>query len=156
MVIKDKIALGTAAGIAATIPQLIVNVFLVIFGFSVYYSPQLAASVFIYKYLTYQLWGMLFGLLVWESMAAGLGIFTVYLIYWTGRDFWWLKGLLVSNTLMFIFMYGFYFGLGAPKIDPLDLGTNWSLFIENLVFGLGTSYLAIRWGGDYLKNKKLT
>jgi len=86
------------------------------------------------------------GWLVWESMAAGLGIITTYLIYWSGRDYWWLKGLLVSNTLMFIFIYGFFFGLEAPKIVPWDLQTNWTFFIENLVFGITAGYFAVRWG----------
>lgn len=158
MIIKDKIALGTLAGIVATIPQIPVNILSMKLNLAQHFSFQYAASIFIYKNLTYSFWGLLFGGLVWESMAAGLGIITVFLIDWTGEDFWWLKGLLVSNTLMFIFMYGFFFGLEAPKIVPWDLETNWTIFIENLVFGVTSGYLVVRWGalGKRIENKAKT
>ena len=91
---------------------------------------------------------MVFGGLVWELMAAGLGTLTVFLIHWTGKEFWWVKGLLVSNAIMFIFIYGLFYTLAAPRIVPWDLGTNWSVFIENIIFGLTAGFLTIRWVED--------
>jgi hypothetical protein len=146
MIIKDKIALGTMVGMIASIPQILINVLAMQTGFAQHYAFQYAASIYVYKNLTYTFWGLLFGWLVWESMAAGLGVITTYLIYWTGKDYWWLKGLLISNTVMFIFLYGFFFGLEAPKIVPWDLETNWTLFIENLAFGITAGYLTVRLG----------
>lgn len=146
MQIKDKIALGALVGLAATIPQLAVNIIAVKIGFVPHYALQYAASIFVFKNLTFTFWGMLFGFMIWESMAAGLGVITVYLIHWTGREYWLLKGLLISNTLMFIFLYGFYFGLETPKLVPWDLETNWTFFIENLIFGAAAGYLTVRWG----------
>lgn len=77
--------------------------------------------------------------------AADLGIASVVLIGWTRKTYWWLKGLLISNLIMFIFIYGFYYALGEPKIVPWDLTTNWSLFLENMVFDLCMTYLVVKW-----------
>ncbi len=146
--IKDLIALGTLTGIIGTIPPLILNFITTILGFSQYYSFQLSGSIYINEPDTYTFWGMVLGGVVWEFMAAGLGIATVLLIRKTGKDFWWLKGMIISNMIMFIFIYGFFFALGAPKVVPWDLKTNWSVLIENILFGLTMSYLIIRCGDE--------
>lgn len=144
--IKDMVALGTLAGLIGTIPQIILNFILTQTGFSQYYSFQLSGSVYLEKPLTYTFWGMVLGGLVWEFMAAGLGIATAYFINKMGKDFWWLKGIMVSNMIMFIFIYGFFFSLEAPKIVPWDLGTNWGVLVENLLFGITTSWVIVRRG----------
>lgn len=149
--VKDKIALGTLVGTTATIPQLIINFFMVQLHFSNFYDFQISGGIYLYKNLTYTFWGIVFGGLVWEFMAAGLGILVVYFVFITGKDYWWLKGLVISNAVMFIFVYGLFYTLAAPRIVPWDLGTNWSVFLENLIFGLTAGYLTIRWGNfDHL------
>lgn len=144
--INDKIALGVLAGIVGTIPQLVLNLILTKMGFSKYYAFQLSGSVYLYEHLTTTFWGLVFGGLVWEFMAGGLGIATVYFIKMTGKDFWWLKGVIISNTIMFVLIYGFFFALEAPKIVPWDLGTNLAVLIENLLFGITTSFFIVRYG----------
>lgn len=144
--IRDRVALGTLAGTIATIPQLILDGILVRAGLSKYFGFQISAGVYLLRPLTERFWGMLLGGLVWEFMAAGLGIITVCLIQCTGKEYWWLKGLLVSNTIMYIFIYGFFYALRGPRIVPWDLGTNWAVLIENLLFGVTVGFLVARWG----------
>ena len=146
MVVKDRIALGTIAGIVATFPQLIFNFISVQLGFAKFYDYQVSSSVYLEKQLTYTIGGFFFGMMTWETVGAGMGIVTVYLIQSTGRAHWWLKGVLVSCLLMYTLVYGFFYALRAPNIVPWDLGTNWSIFIENIIFGVISGYLVVRWG----------
>ncbi|MFZ5641277.1 MAG: hypothetical protein ACOY4Q_11410 [Bacillota bacterium] len=153
MLIRDSIALGAVTGVAATVPQLIVNYISFQLGFAKYYAFQLSGGIYLLKNLTDNLWGLILGGIVWEFTAAFLGIVTVYLLRWTGRDYWWLKGVLVSNAIMFIIIYGFVFGLVGPKVVPRDIETNFSVLLENLIFGVTTAYLIVRWGEGLLHRK---
>lgn len=148
MIIHDKIALGTIAGIAGTIPSLVLNFISFKFGLTNYYSFQLAGGIYLLKPLTDSVSGLILGGIVWEAMGALLGIITAYLILATGKDFWWLKGIVVSNGIFFVLIYGFFFALGGqlvgPKVVPWDVKTNYTVLLENLLFGLTTSYLIVR------------
>ncbi len=96
MKISDGTALGAIAGIVATIPQLIFDFILVQVGFSKYYAFQISGAVYLLKKSTDDLSGLLLGGIVWESTAILLGVVTVFYIRYTGVEFWWLKGLIVS------------------------------------------------------------
>lgn len=143
--VRDKVALGTIAGLIGTIPQVLINALSVYIGFAKTYDFQLSGSIYLYKELTLTFWGFILGGIVWFSMAIGLGVVTTYFIKVTGKDFWWLKGIIVSNMIMYILMYGFFFALEAPKVVPWDVSTNFSILIENLIFGLTTSYIIKRY-----------
>lgn len=149
MVIRDKIALGTLIGVIGTFPGLILNFILYKLGHTNYYSFQLSGGIYLLKNLTDSLSGLILGGIVWEFTGAFLGIITVYLIYSTGKDYWWLKGVLVSNGLFFVIIYGFFFSLGGeiigPKVVPWDIKTNYTVLLENTLFGLTASYLTVRW-----------
>ena len=153
MVIKDKVILGSVAGIVASIPQVILNAILLRLKLTEFYDFQIAGSVYLYKYLTYTPSGLLFGAIMWESIAVGLGIIAVYFISVTGRSGWWLKGIIVSNLIMFSLIYGFFFAMQAPTIVPWDLRTDWSMLFENAVFGVCLGYLINLWNDWELEKK---
>jgi len=46
---------------------------------------------------------------------------------------------------MYTLVYGFFYALRAPNVVPWDLETNWSILIENIIFGVVSGYLAVRW-----------
>ncbi len=146
MRIKDKIALGTFAGLIATVPALLTNYLSVQLGFSKWYSFQLSAGIYLHAGLTDSWQGLVLGALVWMIPSALLGVLVAYLISATGKDYWWLKGCGVTLTLMYLFIYGFLFTLGAAEIIPFDTSTNISVFIENTIFGLCAGYLVAKWG----------
>lgn len=143
--IKDSTALGAFAGMAATIPQLIFDTIARILDYSNYYAFQISASIYIFKNLTNALSGFILGGIVWETTAILLGVVTVFYMKYTGTDYWWLKGLFVSNTIMFTVIYGFIYNLGAAKIVPFDIKTNITILIGNTIFGIVMSYLIVRW-----------
>ena len=146
MNIKDRIALGTISGLLASIPSFVINFILVQIGFARWYSFQIGGSIYLHPENTNTLQGFIFGTLVWLIPASALGIIIAYVIRNTGEDFWWLKGIIITMVLMFLFTYGFLYTLGGATIVPFDFATNISVFIENVVFGLTASYLVKSWG----------
>lgn len=143
--IRDRIALGTLAGITGTIPSLVLNFISVQIGFAKFYSFQISSSIYLFPGLTDSLYGLIFGGMIWLGFGILLGILITYLLTYTGRDFWWLKGPLVSFIVMFVGIYGIMYTFGAAQIVPFDLATNLSQAVENLIFGLFTAYLVNRW-----------
>ncbi|GAB6136991.1 hypothetical protein [Halanaerobaculum tunisiense] len=151
MKINDSIALGVYSGIVASIIQMILNVILKELGLVAYYLPQISGSVFLLEKFTDDPLGFALGPVVWLLTGGSLGIIIVYLFKITGTDHWWLKGILVSNVLMYIGIYGILFNLGGAEIVPYDITTNLHVFIQDLLFGLTTAYLIIRWGNKVLE-----
>jgi hypothetical protein len=147
MKIRDSIALGTVAGLLGNIPSLILNFISVQLGFSKTYSFQISGGIYLFRRFTMEPGGILLGLLVWIFTSAFLGVAIVYLLKLTGRDYWWLKGILVSNFLMFVGMYGVIYSLGGSRVVPWDIPTNLSVLMENTLFGITAAYLAIRLDG---------
>ncbi len=155
MVVRDSIALGAVTGVVGTIPGIIINYISYQLGFSKYYSFQISSGTFLLKGFTDTLSGFVLGGIIWLSTGAVLGILIVFLLQKTGTDYWWLKGLLVSGVVMYTIIYGFLFSLGGSKVAPRDLGTNFTVLLENILFGLTTAFLIVRWGHkDLLKPRK--
>lgn len=146
MHIQDRIALGTISGLLGTLPQLLINFISYHLGFAKYYSFQLAAGVHIAKHLVDTVTGFILGGIIWELTGAVLGILIVYFIRATGKSYWWLKGMLVPNIVMYTFIFGFLWDMGGSKVVPMDLGTTSTELLGNTIFGLTTSYLITRWG----------
>jgi hypothetical protein len=134
------------AGLLATIPSLIVNIISVNLGFARWYSHQIGGSIYLHPGLTDSPQGVILGLLVWIIPAMILGVITSYVIKVTGEDFWWLKGIAVTLTCMYLIIYGFLYSLGGARIVPFDFATNVSIYIENVIYGLTLAYLIKRWG----------
>ena len=153
MKIRDGFALGAISGVIGTIPQIIFDLISVQLGYSKFYAFQISGSIYLYKSLTYRPMGLILGGLIWETTGVLLGIITVYLIRLTGKEYWWLKGLVVSNLFMFTIIYGFLFSLGAARIIPWDIPTNVTIFMGNIIFGLVMSYYVMRWDGSEISSR---
>ncbi len=147
MKIRDSIALGTVAGLLGNIPPLIFNLLSIQLGFSKTYFFQISGGIYLFRRFTMEPGGILLGSLVWLFTGAFLGIVIVYLLRLTGRDYWWLKGIIISNFLMFVVMYGVIYSLGGSRVVPWDIPTNLSVLAENILFGITTAYLVIRLDG---------
>lgn len=145
MVIKDRVALGALAGIIGAIPPSILNLISKAIGFSKTYSFTLAGGIFLKGKVTEDPGGILLGTLLWLFTAALVGFLIVLFFQRTGKDYWWLKGPLLTIVLMHLMVYGFAFNMAETKIIPVDVSTNISIFFENLVFGVVTGYLVARW-----------
>jgi hypothetical protein len=143
--IRDRIALGTIAGLIGTIPGLALNYISVQLGLSKFYSFQLTGSIYLFPGLTDSLFGYILGGMVWLTFGVFLGIAIIYLIEITGEDYWWLKGVVVSFGIMFVGIYGVLYTFGAARIVPFDIATNMTEAISNIIFGLFTAYLIVKW-----------
>ncbi len=146
MKIKDPIGLGFITGIVASIPQIIVDFILVQVGISKYYFFQISGGIYLNKNITDSLAGIIFGTITWLITSAILATAIVYLIKFTGKDFWWLKGIAITDGLMFTAIYGLMFTLGAAKVVPFDIPTNYAMLINNTILGFLISYLVVKWG----------
>ena len=150
LTIRDKVALGAVAGILGSIPPLALNLVLTTAGISKYYSFQISAGAFLEKQLTGTPGGLILGGMAWELSSAILGILIVYVIYFTGKEYWWLKGILTATAFMYVLLFGFIFDICTEHLTPKDLGSNASLLCENILFGVTSSFLAIRVGKEEL------
>lgn len=146
--IKDRVALGAAAGIIGSIPQSLLNLLSKMLGISKTYSFTLAGGIFLGKERTGEIGSFILGTVLWIFTAAFIGYLIVSLMKKTGRGFWWFKGPLVTILVMNLFIYGFMFSIAATKVIPKDVPTNLSILVENLVFGVVAGYLAARWSPE--------
>lgn len=145
MVIRDRVALGVLAGVVGAIPQVILNLISRAVGFSKTYSFALAGGIFLKGKVTEEPGGILLGILLWLFTSAFVGLLIVLFFQKTGKDYWLLKGPLVTIIVMQLFIYGFAFNMANTKVIPVDVSTNISIFFENLVFGVVAGYLVARW-----------
>lgn len=146
MKIKDTITLGALAGVLASIPQLLFHYTFVQIGYIKYQAFQLTGSIFLVKELTNDPLGLVIGAVVWEILAAFIGIATAYLLIFTGTDNWWLKGILANGFIMYTFVYGIIYTLGGAKIVPFDIKTNFIVLLGSLIFGIAMPYFIIKLG----------
>lgn len=145
MKIEDSFALGTISAIVASIPQLIFDWISHYYLFKgKYQAYQISSGIYLRPQLTNEPMGIALGIILWISQAIMLGVIITYVLKKTGKDFWWLKGLVISNGVMYIWIYGFLLTLGAGRIVPFDMRTNWTILIGNFIFGLLTPYFIIR------------
>lgn len=64
MAIKDKMALGSAAGITDSFPALLLNFLSVQLGMAKYYNFEIATSIYLYPALTHRVLSRIFGSLI--------------------------------------------------------------------------------------------
>lgn len=145
MLIKDRITLGTIAGLVGTIPQVLISFISFKIGYAQFFSYQLAAGVHLAKPLAGKPMGILMGGFIWELTGSVLGIVVLFFIIKTGTEFWWLKGILIANFFMYTMVYGFVFDMGSTNILPEDIGTNFTEMVGNTLFGLTSAFLAAKW-----------
>jgi len=141
MKIEDTFALDTISALVASIPQLLFDWISHYYLFRAKYQGyQISAGIYLYNHLTNDPMGIALGLIVWLLQGISLGIIITLILKYFGRDFWWLKGLVVSNGFMYIWIYGFILTLGGGKVVPFDMRTNWTILLGNTIFGLLTPY----------------
>lgn len=145
MIIKDRVALGACAGTLGAIPQLLLNLIFHALNYSKTYFFTLAGGIFLREKVTDTVGGIFLGTALWLFTSSFVGFLMVLLFEKTGKDFWWLKGPLTVIMVMQILVYGFVFNMANTQIIPVDVPTNLSIFVENIIFGVVTGYLVKRW-----------
>ena len=149
-IITDKFFLGVISGILANIIENIYNYTSYFFNLTKYFIWHIAASAYFQIPDVKTMPALVVGMFTDYAIAAGMGIATVYLLYLTGEDFWFVKGLSVSS-LSWLFVFGIILRLKIGRIDPIDAGTNLVNLIGHILLGILIPFIIIKLGEDTVK-----
>lgn len=149
--IKDRIYLGLLSGFIANIPKEALSELLYRKGIEKGRFANMAAGIFIPKKNALSKKGALFGLTHDFMLASGLGIPLVYLLSFTGKDKWLIKGLLTGGLGFGVFR-GLMANVGPGKTYPKDPLSNISMTLGSLMWGAIASGIAISFGEQNLYN----
>ncbi len=142
--LKDRILAGTMAGMTASFLKTIPNIILWRMGVVEHMYLFIASSALISPEDVTKVWGLILGVVVDIITGGTLGLLIIYLLTFTGRDYWWYKGLIVGN-IVWLFGLGLAINFGAARIVPVDPIFRLTSLIEHQIFGLVGAYLIIKW-----------
>ncbi|WP_366922782.1 hypothetical protein MFMK1_003255 [Metallumcola ferriviriculae] len=164
--IKDRILLGTVAGLAGDIAKNVIDEISHKNKLSQRSFRETAAGVWVKKNSEAKsLQGQILGGLLDLGMSIAGGVGIVYLLTETGRDRLITKGLISGVGLgsMINFMIG---ALPQNKIKPTDATSNLSYMVSHAAYGLITTAMVAKLGhpslfdkqpiNDYLEPTELT
>lgn len=164
--IKDRILLGTVAGLAGVIAKTIIDEISHKQKLSQRSFRETAAGVWVKKSSEARsIQGQLLGCLLDIGMSIAGGIGTVYLLTESGRDHLITKGI-VSGVGLGSFIDFLIGSLPQNKIKPTDATSHLSYMTSHAVYGLVTTVMVAKLGhaslfdkqpvNDYLEPTELT
>ncbi|NLI93993.1 MAG: hypothetical protein GX434_17890 [Peptococcaceae bacterium] len=149
--IKDKVILGIAAGTLANIIVSVIDIIFYKLNVNKYIHFHIAASAYFLESDVHTLPALIVGIISDFTIAAFLGILIVYILFVTGTDYFYLKGLIVV-LVFWLFIYGIILRLKIARIDPIDAGTNLVHLSTHIMLGLITSWFIKKHGIPANKN----
>ncbi len=149
--ITDRILLGIICGLSANIIKLAIGKAAMKLKCSDLDGPIKATGLLVPAHKIADRKGMLVGYIADSSIAAMIGVFTVYVLSMTGKDRALLKGTLIGKS-MWTVLYGVLATFGATKIAPVDPKTALTEFASHSVYGAAAAALAVRLGDERLFN----
>ncbi len=148
--LKDRILAGSVAGMIATLVKAVPNFILWKLGIVKYLYFQVAASALVTPQDVNTTLGLVVGFITDIITGGSLGLLIVFLFRYTGRDYWWYKGLIVGN-LIWLWGLGELINFGAARIIPLQPAFRLASLVDHQIFGLTATYLIVKW---YPRNEK--
>lgn len=143
--IKDKITLGAAAGILANLITSIIDIVLYKLNINKFIHFHIAASAYFPVRDVNTLPALIIGGISDFTVAAVFGVIIVYILFLTGTDYFYVKGLMVS-LLYWLLLYGMILRLNIARIDPTDPGTNLVHLATHIILGLLISWIVTKHG----------
>lgn len=158
--IKDRITLGIISGILGNAAKELTAAFLIrAMKLGTSNGPTYAAGIFLPKRT------MMFskkspevkaiGFATDHIIGAALGIFAVYILSFTGKDNYVLKGLGLGHV-SWTCMYGFLAKMGATSVYPAGAKNTINNLLNHSVYGIATKYAAIKLGDEELFHPNIT
>lgn len=143
---RDTIVLGAVAGTIGAVVMLAVNLILFVGGVAAFSQLHQAARAVLPPGSPLGTTPALaLGLVVTLMLAIILGLFAVYIVNKTGRDYAWFKGLLYGIAV-WVVVYGLLGPLFVPvQILRPDLLTSVSFLASHLAYGLVTFLVAAQY-----------
>ncbi|ATW26381.1 DUF6789 family protein [Candidatus Formimonas warabiya] len=142
---KDTLTIGTIAGIIGTIVMHLLSMLWKSLGLIKITSLQVAASLFLsWNQVTTPI-GYMVGVLSHIMIGAAGGVLLAYFIRFSGKDYYWLKGLALAG---FMLLAGMGFVVRILKIAPQmgnDSLTALLHILNYMVYGLVCSYIIARY-----------
>lgn len=155
MKMKDRMFLGTVSGVIGNIAKEIVAEALIRGGLGKHSGPDMAAGIFLTRpqLLFKKRKNRLLGFITDHAIGATLGVMNTYMLSYTGKDYYLLKGL-GSGHLAWASLFGFLSKLGRNARHPMSVEDNFNSFIAHGVYGLVTNLAIVKLGDEGLFQPK--
>lgn len=142
--IKDKIVIGSMAGMIGTLFKDLPNFILYKLGVAPYLYANIAASAHLVPADLYSPLGYIIGFLADIITGGAIGVVTILFLDRFGMDYWWYKGLIIGNTV-WLFGLGVTLNLGAVHLIPTDPVFGFTSLFDHIIYGLVTVYILFKW-----------
>lgn len=143
--VKDKITLGIIAGILSNIFVSIIDILCYKLNISQFIHIHIVASAYFPVSDIHTIPALIVGTISDFIIAAFFGVMIVYVLFFTGTDFLYVKGLFFV-LVYWLMIYGLIRRLNIARIDPTDPGTNLVHLAIYILLGLLTSWLIAKHG----------
>lgn len=141
--IDDKITLGVVSSIIGTLLLGVVDYIAFMLNLEKWQLINIAASAYFKVDDVGTLPALFVGGITHLANAGLLGVIICYILYYTGIDFYWLKGIGVS-LMFWLFAYGVVLRTHIGRIDPTGAFTNVSHILFHIIGGWLIAYLIIK------------
>lgn len=144
--VKDTIAIGTLAGIIATLIFLTVNYLFKLLGYQFTSTWEATAGLFLSPQLIHTPLGYLVGFLGQYSIGISGGICMAYILKFTGYDYYILKGL--GTGILYwvagVAIIGRILNVTQKLAD--EPVTNFLIILDLLIFGIISALIIVKLG----------
>ena len=148
--IKDKYTFSILASILANIPINILDYIFYYIGINKFHMWHIAASAYFKITEVDTIPALIIGAISDYSTAALMGILIMYLLFFTGTEYYWIKGISVGSA-WWLFAFGVILRTKVGRIDPIDSGTNLYHIFEHLLLGALIAWIIKKYGKQLLK-----
>lgn len=144
---KDAITMGTIAGFIGGIVGLVFSYSMFFLGISPISSVHLAASLVVTDILNLSMGGFLWSIITHLTVSAAFGIILAYIIRYSGRENWWLKG---AGTGAIICLIAHSYLIPLMRTDLRGLIFNapsfGTMITTHSLIGLMASFIIVKYG----------
>ena len=146
MALKDKIAIGTVAGLISGTVGLFFSYSFFHLGISLISSLQLAASLVVMDILNLTLGGIIWSVVTHLTVSAAFSVLLTYMLFLTGKEYWALKGI-GFGVIICILAHSYFIPLMRTDIRELifnapSFGT---MITTHALIGLIASFIISRY-----------
>jgi len=139
--LKDRLMTGAIIGILANFVKLISNYIMYLLGMTDVVFWQIAASRFLVKEDLQRPVAYFIGAIADLTVTSVLGVVFVIILYFSGKDYIWLKGIGFTLTV-WVGLFGTLLAQEVQTKIPQELLGIVVTIIAHLVYGLGFALFA--------------
>ncbi len=145
--IRDKVVLGALIGALVTLGLNLVDYLFVVLKIIKWHIWQMSGSLYCRIGELNTLPALAIGAVTHISLMALAGVIICYVLYYTGTDFYPVKGAGVL-LIFYISLYGGIISTGIASIKHVDVITNGFHLLAHLAAGLIISFLIVKFADD--------